>query len=105
MVYKRNLERSAAGEKADLLFYRVIEKDGNRMLKPLDINTKVSLKLVRAIADNTVVPTFFKTLSINLKEKGIEPGTKVQLRVRFDPVHELVDPSLKGIKVLCEVEV
>jgi hypothetical protein len=105
MVSIRDLDRKASQESVDLLFYKVIEKDGKRMLKPLDINTSISLKLTRAIADQTVVDRFYETLSKNLREKGVEPGTRVQLRAKFSPNHELIDPALKGIRVLCEVDV
>ena len=105
MVSRKKLDRTAANEPVDLLFYKIIEKDGKRMLKPLKIETKVPLKLVRAIADNTIVPTFYATLAKNLQERGVEEGTRVQLRARFSPNHELIDPVLKGIRVLCEVDV
>jgi hypothetical protein len=105
MVSRKKLDRTAANEPVDLLFYKIIEKDGRRMLKPLKIETKVPLKLVRAIADDTIVPSFYATLSKNLIERGVEEGTKVQLRAKFSPNHELIDPALKGIKVLCEVDV
>jgi hypothetical protein len=105
MVSRRNLDKSAANEPVDLLFYKIIEKEGKRMLKPLKIETKVPLKLVRAIADDTVLPSFYSTLSKNLQERGVEPGTKVQLRAKFSPNHELLDHALKGVRVLCEVDV
>ena len=83
MVSRRSLDRNLALEKVDVLFYKVIEKDGKRMLKPLKLDTKVSLKLVRAIADNTIITSFYDTLSKNLRERGVAPGTKVQLRAKF----------------------
>lgn len=105
MVSKRTLERLAATEQVDLLFYQVIEKKGKRLLKPLKINTKAPLKLVRAIADNTVVLNFYDTLAKDLRGKGVAAGSKVQVRAKFTPNHEIVDPALKGTKVLCEVDV
>jgi len=105
MVSKKDISRMAANEPVDLIFYLIIEKEGNRMLKPLKLDTQVPLKLVRAIADNTIVPSFYATLAKNLVERGVAPGSKVQLRAKFSPSHELVDPVLKGTKVLCEVDV
>ncbi len=105
MVSKRSLERSAAMEDVELLFYQVVEKDGKRMLKPLRLDSKVPLKLVRAIADNSIVPEFYSTLARDLMKRGVEPGTTVQMRAKFSKNHELIDPVLKGIKVLCEVEI
>jgi hypothetical protein len=105
MVSKKQLERSAANEPVDLLFYKIIEKDGKRMLKPLKSESNVPLKLVRAIADNTIVSSFYATLARNLMERGVKEGTKVQLRAKFSPNHELIDPVLKGTIVLCEVDI
>jgi len=105
MVSRRNIDRSLANEKVDLIFYQIIEKGGKRMLKPLKLDTKVSLKLVRAIADDTVIPSFYDTLAKNLRERGVAPGSKIQLRAKFNSVHEMVDPVLKGTRVLCEVDV
>lgn len=105
MVSRKILDQGLATEKVDLLFYRIIEMGGKRMLKPLKIDTKVSLKLVRAVADDTIVPTFYDRLSKDLQEKGVEPGSKVQLRARFGPSHEMIDPVLKGTRILCEVVV
>jgi len=105
MVSRRNLDRSLASEKVDIVFYLIMEKKGQRMLKPLKLDTKVSLKLVRAIADNTIIPSFYDTLARNLRERGVAPGSKVQLRAKFSAVHEMVDPVLKGTRILCEVEV
>jgi hypothetical protein len=105
MISRRNLNRSLASEKVGLVFYLVIERKGKRMLKPLKLDTKVSLKLVRAIADDTVIPEFYATLSRDLRERGVEPGSKVQVRAKFSPEHEMLDPALKGTRVLCEVDV
>lgn len=105
MVSRRNLGRRLASEKVDLIFYLVIERGGKRMLKPLKLNTKVSLKLVRAIADDTVVPSFYEILAKDLRERGVAPGSKVQVRAKFSPDHEMIDPVLKGVRVLCEVDV
>jgi len=105
MVRRKNLEKRLAAEKVDIIFYRVIEKGGKRMLKPLKMDTKVSLGVVRAIADDTVVPSFYDTLARNLRERGVPAGSKVQVRAKFGPAHEMLDPALKGIRVLCEVDV
>ena len=94
-----------ASEKVDLLFYRIIEKDGKRMLKPLKLKTKVPLKLVRAIADNTIISVFYETLANDLRARGVEPGSKVQVRAKFSSSHEMLDPALKGTRILCEVDV
>ncbi len=92
-------------EKVDLIFYQILEKDGKRMLKPLKFDTKVPLKLVRAVADNTIIPAFYEQLSKDLKARGVEPGTKIQLRAKFNETHEMLDPALKGTKILCELTV
>ena len=105
MVYRRSLDKSLASEKVDIIFYLVIEKAGKRMLKPLNLDTKVSLGVVRAIAADTVVPGFYDTLAKNLRERGVPAGSKVQVRARFGPSHEMLDPALKGVRVLCEVDV
>lgn len=105
MVSRRSMERSAAAEEVEIIFYQVIEKDDKKILKPLKFGTKVSLKLVRSITDKTVISNFYETLSKNLMERGIEKGTKVQLRAKFSKNHEIVDPSLKGTIILCEVVV
>ncbi|MFH1394126.1 MAG: hypothetical protein ABIH29_04565 [Candidatus Micrarchaeota archaeon] len=105
MVSRRNLDRSLASEEVDLLFYLIIEKGGKRMLKPLKIDSKVPLKLIRAIADDAIVPSFYDTLARNLRERGVASGSRVQLRAKFSPNHEMVDPSLKGTRILCEVDV
>ena len=105
MISRRNLNKSAATEKVDILFYLIIEKKGKRMLKPLKIDTKVSLKLVRAVLDDTIIPNFYTTLAENLRERGVAPGSRVQLRAKFSPSHEMIDPALKGTTILCEVDV
>lgn len=105
MVGRMNLEKSLANEAVDLLFYKVIEKDGKRMLKPLKLETKIPLKMVRAIADDTIAPEFYSQLSRDLQKRGVEEGTKVQLRAKFNEAHEMLDPALKGTRVLCEVDV
>jgi hypothetical protein len=105
-VNRRNLDRNLALEKVELLFYEVLEKDGKRMLKPLKLeNILVPLKLVRAIADNTIIDSFYSTLSKDLQVRGVAPGTKIQLRAKFSETHEMLDPTLKGTKVLCEMTV
>jgi len=105
MVSRKNLDRSLANEPVELLFYLIVEKEGKRMLKPLKIETKIPLKMVRAIADDTIVPAFYSKLAKDLRDKGVEPGSKVQLRAKFSSTHEMIDPVLKGTKVLCEVDV
>jgi hypothetical protein len=105
MVSRRNLDKSLASERVDLLFYKVIEKDGKRMLKPIKLETSVPLKLVRAITDDTIIPGFYDQLSKDLQKRGVEEGTKVQVRAKFNETHEMLDPALKGTKVLCEVDV
>ncbi|MBI5227827.1 hypothetical protein HY988_04540 [Candidatus Micrarchaeota archaeon] len=105
MVSTRSLNRTLALEKVDILFYQVIEKSGKKMLKPMKIDTQVSIKMIRAILDNTIIPTFYETLSKNLEERGVKPGTRVQLRAKFNASHALVDPVLSGTKILCEVTV
>lgn len=105
MVRRKNLDKRLAAEKVDILFYKVIEKDGKRMLKPLKIDTKVSLGVVRAIADDTVLPSFYEILAKNLRDRGVPAGSKVQVRAKFSAAHEMLDPALKGIRVLCEVDV
>jgi len=105
MITRRNLDRMLASERVDLLFYRIIERDGKRMLKPLKLNTKVPLKLVRAVADDTIIPAFYETLAKDLRARGVEPGSKVQVRAKFSETHGLLDPALKGVKILCEVDV
>lgn len=75
------------------------------MLKPIDIKTKISLKMVRAILDNTIISGFYSTLSRNLIERGVKEGSLVQLRAKFSPEHAMIDPQLSGTKILCEVNV
>lgn len=105
MVTNRKLMRDIASEKVDVLFYQVVEKDGKKMLRPLDFDTSISLKMVRAILDDTIVSAFYDTLSRNLLERGVNPGTTVQLRAKFRPNHAMIDPQLTGTRVLCEVKV
>jgi len=105
MVSRRNLDKGLATEKVDILFYNIIEKKGKRMLKPLAINTQVSLMVIRAILDDTVIPSFYSTLAKNLLERGVKSGSKVQLRAKFSATHEMIDPALKGTRILCEVNV
>ena len=94
-----------ASEKVDILFYLILEKDGKRMLKPLNFDTKISLGLVKAILDDTVIPSFYDTLSKNLIERGVARGSKVQIRAKFSPGHAMLNPDLKGVRVLCEVNI
>ncbi len=105
MVSRRSLDRNLALEKVDLVFYLVAETGGRKTLKPLKLDTKVPLKLVRAIADDTIIPTFYDQLSKDLRERGVPEGSKVQVRAKFASTHEMLDPALKGVKVLCEVTV
>jgi len=103
MIGSRSLRKTIASDKVGLCFYIVGVKDGKKVLKPAGCDTEVSLKLVRAILDDTVIPTFYETLSHNLIDKGIPVGSKVQLRAKFKPSHAMLDPQLTGTKVLCEV--
>ena len=105
MVSTRNINKSIASEKVGILFYLIIEKGGQRMLKPLGFETSISLKMVRAILDDTIIDSFYSTLSRNLRERGVPEGSKVQLRAKFSPEHAMLDPQLSGTKVLCEVDV
>jgi hypothetical protein len=52
-----------------------------------------------------VITSFYDTLSRNLRERGVAPGTKVQLRAKFSEGHAMLDPALKGTRILCEVTV
>lgn len=105
MALRRNLDRNLALEKVDLVFYMVIERDGKKLLKPLRLDTKVPLKLVRAIADDTVIPSFYTQLAKDLRQRGVPEGSKVQVRAKFSEAHEMLDPALKGVRVLCEIDV
>jgi hypothetical protein len=105
MALRRNLDRNLALEKVDLVFYLVMERDGKKMLKPLKLDTRVPLKLVRAIADDTIIPAFYTQLVKDLRSRGVPEGSKVQVRAKFGPAHEMLDPVLKGVRVLCEVDV
>ncbi len=105
MVSTKDINKSIATEKVTILFYLVVEKGGQRLLKPLKFDTSISLKMVRAILDDTIISAFYSTLSRNLRERGVPEGSRVQLRARFTPEHELLDPQLSGTRVLCEVDV
>ncbi len=105
MVNFSRLNKNLASEKVDIIFYQAIVRDGKRMLKKLDFDTKISLGLVRAILDNTVVPDFYDTLRKNLRERGIAAGSTVQVRARFSESHEMAYPELKGTKILCEITI
>jgi hypothetical protein len=100
-------DKSLATEKVPLLFYLIIEKDGKRLLKPLKFEHEiaVSLMLVRAIADDTVIPAFYATLQKNLLERGVKSGSVVQLRAKFNEKHAMLDPVFTGTRILCEVKV
>ena len=98
-------DKALANEKVQLLFYLIVVKKGQKLLKPLKFDTKISLKLVRAIADDTVIPTFYDTLRRNLQERGVAEGSKVQLRAKFNEKHAMLDPVFTGTRVLCEVTV
>ncbi len=106
MVSLRRAEKhAAANARVDLLFYKVIEKDGKRMLKPLAIKTQIPLIMVRAILDNTIIDTFYEQLSKDLQKRGIKEGTLVQLRAKFDKSHTMINPEYDGTLMLCEVKV
>jgi hypothetical protein len=104
MVTTRKIMREIASEKVTVLFYKVIEKDGKKMFKPLGFETEVSLKMVRAILDNTIISAFYDTLTRNLEDRGVVAGTTIQLRAKFAPNHSMIDPQLTGTIVLCEVK-
>ncbi len=105
MVSSRQINKNLAQEKVDILFYEVILKDSKKMLKPLKFDTKISLKMVRAILDDTIISNFYDTLSKNLLERGVKKGSKIQLRAKFSADHAIIDPQLTGTIVLCEVTV
>ena len=105
MISARSIKKTAAAEKVDILFYLMIQKGGKNMLKPLGFDTKISLMMVRAILDDTIIPSFYDTLSRNLQERGVAVGSKVQLRAKFSEAHSIIDPQLKGTIILCEVDV
>jgi hypothetical protein len=105
MVSRRNLDRNLALEKVDLVFYLVIERDGKKLLKPLKLDARVPLKLVRAIADDTVIQAFYTQLAKDLRSRGVQEGSRVQVRAKFSQAHEMLDPALKGVRVLCELDV
>ena len=105
MLNSKKLDKTMASEKVGIRFYTRIEKNGKSMLKPLTFTTEISLKLVRAILDNTIIPEFYDTLAKNLKDRGVKEGSTVQVRAEFKEVHTMLHPELKGTKVLCEVNV
>src|SRR3989338_172112 len=105
MVNLRRMERQAvANERVELLFYKVLEKNGKRMLKPLDIKTSVPIAIIKAVLDNTIIETFYERLAKDLQTRGVEPGTTVQLRAKFSKSNTAVDSALKGVHILCEVK-
>lgn len=105
MLNRRRMERAASTEKAELLFYKVIEKKGKKMMKPLDMKTKTTLAVVRAVWDNTIIDRFYEQLVTDLRARGIAEGTTVQLRVRFSKSHQEINAAYKGTQILCEVKV
>lgn len=106
MVSMRKLERNAvANEKAELLFYLVLEKEGKRMLKPMPLKTWVPLAIVKAVLENTIVDRFYETLSSDLRQRGVENGAVVQLRVKFSKSNTLANPVYNGTRILCEITV
>lgn len=106
MVSIRRMEKNeAATERVDLIFYKIIEKDGKRMLKPLDLKTSVPIAVIKAVWDNTIVESFYDRLARDLEARGVEKGTTVQLRVKFSKSNSTIDPAFKGTHVLCEVKV
>lgn len=106
MVNLKRLERQAAlNERVELLFYKVIEKEGKRMLKPLDLKTSVPIAVIKAVLDNTVLDSFYERLAKDLQARGVEPGTLVQLRAKFSKSNSTFNPAFKGTHVLCEVTV
>lgn len=106
MVNLRRMEKqAAANERIELLFYKVIEKGGKRMMKPLDIKTNIPIAIVKAVLDNTITDNFYDRLAKDLRARGVEPGTMVQLRANFSKSNSTIDPAFKGTHVLCEVTV
>lgn len=106
MVNLRRMQRHAAlNERVELTFYKVTEKDGKKLLKPLSIKTSVPISVVKAVLDRTIVDSFYQRLSNDLLERGVEAGTTIQIRANFSKSNATVDPAFKGIHVLCEVKV
>lgn len=106
MVNLRRLDKwAASNERVELLFYKVIEKKGKRMLKPLDIKTSVKIAIVKAVLDNTIIDSFYDRLAKDLQERGVEAGTLVQLRAKFNKSNSAIDPAFKGTHMLCEIKV
>ena len=105
MVSNRSLERSLSKEPAEIQFYLISEKEGKRLLKPIKAKGSLPLGHIRAILDKTISPSFFRKLSEDLINKGVEAGSKVQLRAKFSQNHTLYDQQLKGTKIICELEI
>ncbi|MFH1521251.1 MAG: hypothetical protein ABID61_06400 [Candidatus Micrarchaeota archaeon] len=106
MVNLRRMQRQAAlNERVELIFYKVTEKDGKKLLKPLKINTTVPISVVKAILDRTIVDSFYHRLANDLLERGVKSGTTVQIRANFSKSNAAVDPAFTGTHVLCEVKV
>ncbi len=107
MVNLRRLEKgSVANERVQLAFYKVLEKNGKKMMKPLpELKTDVPIAIIKAVLDNTITESFYDRLARDLLARGIETGTTVQLRAVFSKSNAMVDPAFKGTHVLCEVKV
>ena len=106
MVNLRRLEKQAAqNETVELKFYKVNEKHGKKLLKPLTIKTSVPMSVVKAILDKTIVDTFYQRLASDLLDRGVENGTMVQIRAVFSKSNAEFNAAFKGTLVLCEVKV
>ena len=104
---RRRLEKGdAVNQTVPLLFYEVIEKKGQKLMKPLSIKTEITFAMAKAVSENTITETFYERLSQDLRKRGIKEGTLVQLRADFSKLEAGVDASQKkGTHILCEVRV
>lgn len=106
MVNLRRIEKqAAANERVEIVFYKVIEREKKRMLKPLNIKTEIPLAMVKAILDNTIIDAFYERLSKDLIARGVEKGTLVEIRANFSKSNAGIDPAYKGLHTLCEVKI
>jgi hypothetical protein len=98
MVSKRDIERTLAREPVDILFYIVVEKDGERILKPLKYKGSLSLGLIRAILDNTITPSFYQTLSEDLTKKVEELTKKVdEQKTVLESIVQNTQPKIASV--------
>ncbi|MBI5223707.1 hypothetical protein HY990_04765 [Candidatus Micrarchaeota archaeon] len=105
MIRSRDVERNLARTPVEILFYLASEKDGKRLLKPLSFKGSLNLAVIRAILENTIASNFYDTLSKDLLNKGVAPGSTVQLRAKFSTAHSLYDTQLTGTKIVCEIKI